>query len=249
MQLRDADRITLPIGAFLFKFRDGLFPAVLLILALAARPVPFLGDKGLDLLLDAVGIGIACAGQAIRIVTIGFAYVKRGGKAKRVYADTLVQGGIFAHSRNPMYVGNLLVVAGFAVIHNSPWFYALGLPFFLFAYLCIVATEEAFLRGKFGEEFEAYCGRVNRFLPSLDGLTTTLRGMHFDLKRIIRKEYGTLFTFATSILGLLALERITFNGLAAEKGALAALGAVWAIIILAWAAARILKKKRLLGSD
>jgi len=249
MKLRDADSIMVPFGKFLFKYRDALFPITLAGIALAARPVAFLGDPALDPVLDAAGIAVACAGQALRVITIGFAYVKRGGKDKHVYADHLVQDGVFAHSRNPMYVGNLLVIAGFALIHNSPWFYGVGLPFFLFAYLCIVAAEEAFLRTEFGETFDAYCNRVNRFLPSLRGISHTLGAMTFDWRRVVRKEYGTLFTFLTCLLGLLALEWLSFAGYEPSKARLAILGAFWAAGLCAWATARIMKKKRLLGSD
>jgi hypothetical protein len=73
--------------------------------------------------------------------------------------------------------------------------------------------------------------------------------MTFDWKRVVRKEYGTLFTFATCVLGLLALERVSFNDYAEERGILVAMGGIWAVAACAWATARILKKKRLLGSD
>lgn len=249
MRLSDADKVMVPIGNFFFKYRDGLFPIVLVCIAVAARPAPFLGDKRLDLFLDAAGLLVALAGQGVRVVTIGFAYVKRGGKDKKVYADRLVQEGIFAHSRNPMYLGNLLVIVGFALIHNSPWFYVVGLPFFFFAYLCIIATEESFLRRKFGDEYEAYCTRVNRLLPSLRGLAATLGEMTFDWKRVVRKEYGTLFTFVTCIVGLLVLERLTFGNFADERRFLTAIGVIWAAAACGWAVARVLKRKRLLGAD
>jgi hypothetical protein len=66
------------------------------------------------------------------------AYIKRGGKAGKVYAPRLVTQGLFGHSRNPLYVGNLLVLLGVFLVHNNSVVYHIGVPFFLFAYTSIV---------------------------------------------------------------------------------------------------------------
>ena len=69
------------------------------------------GDWRLDRRLDAAGFVVASIGQLLRVAVIGFAYITRGGRNRRIVADSLVQAGIFAHSRNPLYLGNLLIVA------------------------------------------------------------------------------------------------------------------------------------------
>ena len=46
------------------------------------------------------------------MLTIGYEYIVRGGRQGKVYAEDLVQGGVFAHSRNPLYLGNLLIIVG-----------------------------------------------------------------------------------------------------------------------------------------
>jgi protein-S-isoprenylcysteine O-methyltransferase Ste14 len=249
MRLRDFDPILKAPGNFFFKYRDALFPTILACTAIAVKPAPFLDSRSADLALDAAGLAVACLGQGIRILTIGYVYIIRGGKAKKVYAERLVTTGIFAHVRNPMYLGNLLVILGFALIHNAPLFYALMIPFFAFAYASIIAAEESFLRDKFGPEFEAYCARVNRLLPKPGGLRNTLASMRFDWQRVIRKEYGTLFTFITSILGLFALELYRFDGFSGHESRFALLAGLWLSAGIAWAVARILKKKKRLGSD
>ena len=58
-----------------------------------------------------------------------------------MYAETLVTRGFFAHSRNPLYLGNFLVLLGLFVIYNNPWVYALGVAFFAVTYRAIVAAE------------------------------------------------------------------------------------------------------------
>lgn len=99
-------------GNLFFKIRNALFPIVFIAIALTTTPAPFLGSEARDRWLDAFGIALALAGQALRGLVIGLAYIGRGGKDKKVYAETLVQDGIFAHSRNPLYVGNMLVFLG-----------------------------------------------------------------------------------------------------------------------------------------
>ena len=55
--------------------------------------------------MDALGVFVSFLGLGVRAATIGFEYVVRGGRNRQVYADHLVQGGIYAHTRNPMYLG------------------------------------------------------------------------------------------------------------------------------------------------
>ena len=101
-------------------------------------PVAFLDDDGPDLALDVVGVLVALAGQALRAVVIGLAYIKRGGRNKEITADRLVSEGVFAHSRNPLYVGNFLIVTGLLIVWNSPLAYAVVLTVLLASFLSIV---------------------------------------------------------------------------------------------------------------
>ncbi|MFQ5458334.1 MAG: methyltransferase family protein, partial [Myxococcota bacterium] len=133
------------IGDFFFAYRSYLFPLVFIPLAIVAAPdFPFGGERT-NLVLDILGILVALAGLSLRALVVGLVYIKRGGKGGKVHADDLVQEGIFAHSRNPLYLGNILLVAGLGLVHGSLWLCIGGIPFIIFAYLCIVAAEEAFL--------------------------------------------------------------------------------------------------------
>lgn len=236
-------RALAPLGRFFFKFRDFLFPVVFLGLALASEPGGGPWDRALDLL----GILVALAGQLLRAVVIGFAYIRRGGKDKQVYADSLVQEGVFAHSRNPLYLGNFLALVGFCLIHDSALCYLVGIPFFAFAYLAIVAAEEEYLHGKFGAEYEAYCRRVPRFIPSFSGLGATLGGMSFDWKRLVRKEYGSTFAGLSLILALLIGDEYRLHGPDSARGLLPGVLSVWAVLVCGYLTARVLKKSGALG--
>ena len=157
-------------GNLFFRQRNWLFPVLFLVITLASKPMMFLGSAAADRWLDGFGILIILGGQAIRVAVIGLAYIRRGGKNKKIYADDLVITGIFAHSRNPLYVGNVMVYAGLLTVLNSMAGWLVGLPFFLFAYYAITLAEENFLRGKFGSKYDEYCRTVNRYFPSLQGL-------------------------------------------------------------------------------
>ena len=184
------------IGNFFFRYRNAVFPVVGLLLFVPSRPL-FPSDN----IAVIAGFVAGFVGLFLRAITIGLAYIKRGGLNKQVYADTLVQGGMFAHCRNPLYVGNFLGILGLGLVANSQLYMFIAMPFFIFAYLCIVAAEENFLRKKFGAEFEAYCQRVGRFTLNLSGFSKTWHSMEFRWQRIIVKEYGSIFMWiATSCI-------------------------------------------------
>ena len=230
-------------GNFLFHWRNALFPIVLLVVAAVPWPLAPFGDERADRWMDAAGIALALAGQALRVAVIGLAYIIRGGKDRRIHADDLVVDGFFAHSRNPLYLGNMLILAGLLVVLNSPAGWLVGAPFYLFAYWAITLAEENFLRGQFGAAYDAYCGRVpNRFWPRLAGLGATMHSMRFNWKRVVRKEYGATFSWITTMLALIVWERAARGGSAAAMHALPAVGVAWALAAGGYATARALKK-------
>lgn len=229
-------------GNFLFRHRNWVFPLFMLVIFVAFRPVQWGGTPESDLPLDLVGIAIVVAGAAVRGAVIGLAYIKRGGLQKKVYAEDLVTDGMFAHSRNPLYVGNLLMLLGYLVIHNNPWVYVLGGVFFLTAYHAIVAAEENFLSAKFGTGYDAYCRDVPRWRIRLAGLGETFRRMEFNWLRVLVKDYSSIDTGAITVLALLAWEAISFRGFDAAVGSLVPLGIVF-VVIQAFALAIVVAKK------
>jgi protein-S-isoprenylcysteine O-methyltransferase Ste14 len=230
------------VGRFVFKYRDYLAPAVGILILAYVRPRPLFGSERADRWLDLVGVLVALTGQSIRATVIGLAYIVRGGANKQLAAPRLVREGFYAHSRNPMYVGNFLILTGIALIYNSRWVYLIILPGFVLGILAIIKAEEDFLAAKFGAEYDDYCRRVNRFLPSLRGLRTTLAGMRFDWRRVVRKEYGTTFAWTSAAVVLLAIERITWHGFQDAAPALIRLVAAWGCIFALYLFALWLKK-------
>jgi protein-S-isoprenylcysteine O-methyltransferase Ste14 len=190
------DKTLCVIGAFFFRFRNALFPVIYILVALFVRPAFFAGNPKWDLFASGIGLMVAMLGETIRCLTIGLVYsIVRGGRDGRVYAEDLVTAGIYAHTRNPMYVGNLLFALGFCLMYGSSWTYLAIFSFFLLVYLSIVLEEERYLSEKFGKDYDEYVRDTNRFVPRLQGLAQTIGQHHFDWKRVIAKEYGTLFLF------------------------------------------------------
>jgi protein-S-isoprenylcysteine O-methyltransferase Ste14 len=229
------------IGNFLFHYRNGLFPVAFVLLLWKGRPI-----FENDLVAAGVGFGVALLGQALRAVTIGLDYIIRGGKKRQVYADDLVTGGLFSHCRNPLYDGNLLILAGVGLAANSLIFMAVGMPLFLFAYRAIIAAEENFLRQKFGKQFDDYCARVNRYLPNFSGLGETLQSMEFKWRRLIVKEYGSTFAWTAGGLGLVMKNLWMSGKYTAQSPVMWALAGALLFVTLAYCVARYLKKSRIL---
>ena len=233
------------LGQFLFRYRNALF---LCAFALVFLPGPrLLADP---LLAIAIGAAFALPGQTIRGLTIGLKYIIRGGRVRRVYARDLVTEGLYAHTRNPMYVGNMLILIGVAVASNSWACLAIAVPLFVFVYACIVAAEEDYLRAEFGADFDSYRRAVPRWNLRFNGLRRTLQAATFHWRRLLVKEYGTLCGWigGLSLLGLLRVAQL--NGLGAHHERLrAVLIAVLALAAAVWIVAWLVKKTRVIVAD
>jgi protein-S-isoprenylcysteine O-methyltransferase Ste14 len=232
------------IGNFLFRYRNSLFPLIYGLLLFNSPPV--LNDYRLA---AAIGFVVGAMGQLLRAATIGLDYIIRGGRQGRVYAEHLVQGGFFAHCRNPLYVGNGLMMTGVGIASNSSLFIGLAIPFFTFAYWAIIAAEEAFLRKTFGQDFEDYCSRVNRLVPNFSGLSQTLSQMRFNWRRLIAAEYGSAFLWLGATILVILRNVWVSGGLSSARPLFWSLCVLCAIVTLAYVAARFLKKTGRLSTE
>ncbi len=232
------------VGQFFFRFRNYLFP---LALPLVFVPGPHILESSLAAAL--LGLAFALVGQTVRIGTIGLEYIIRGGRERRVYAEKLVTDGVYAHSRNPMYVGNLLMIIGVSVTSNSWGCVGIVVPLFSFAYLAITCAEEEYLRCRFGEAFERYCRDVPRFLPRLMGLVQTFRDLEFHWRRVLTKEYGTMVGWPLRWM-LVLVWSLWRDGLGEQvMDMLPALGSAAALLGVFYLSVRTLKKRRQLIAD
>lgn len=234
-------------GTFFFRYRNILFPCVFVLLFFEGT-WPVFNSEIAEIWEIIVGIAVAMSGQTLRALTIGLAYIKRGGKNKQVYAKNLVQNGIFAHCRNPLYLGNILILLGVGTAANSLPFHVIGVPFFLFAYLAIICAEENYLEKKFGQEFKEYCLRVNRLIPSFSGMRETVKGMEFQWKRLIAKEYATPFFWITGLMLLIMKDTYLDRGYGHSKHTLWGMSIFILLCTGAFFTAWYLKKSKVLRS-
>jgi protein-S-isoprenylcysteine O-methyltransferase Ste14 len=231
------------IGNFFFKYRNFLF--IFLYLALFIPSPPLFNKetfgRGYYIWPIVIGLIVTISGQLIRGITIGLAYIIRGGKNKQVYAEDLVTEGMFNHCRNPLYLGNILMLVGVGILSNSLIYVAILIPLFLFIYQAIVLAEENFLRNKFGEAYNRYCSNVNRWIPDLSGIGQTFSSMEFKWKRWILKEYNTQYVWLTGIVLVLLFTypQLTGNNIEWRNRLLIIL---LAILILWYVLIRFLKK-------
>ena len=238
-----AARWNIAAGNFFFHYRNAIFPSVIAVTVLLFRPQIILGDPGLDRLLVLCGAAIALAGEAIRLTTIGFEYIERGGKQGKVYASKLVQGGVYALTRNPMYVGNALIAIGIAMVTGTRGAYLVLIPLFLFIYQAIVSAEEAYLRPRFGRDYDEYCAKVNRFLPSLGRAPEAFAGMRYNWKRAVLQDLSTIIGLSFG-LALLPFWRLIFlQGFDAAKQAVPLALLQSAVILAVYGVLHRMKKR------
>ena len=76
----------------------------------------------------------------------------------------LATGGLYKYSRNPIYVGFAITYAGFALAMDSPIALALLVPCLIVVDRFVIQREERYLMTKFGAQYEAYKGKVRRWL-------------------------------------------------------------------------------------
>ena len=79
-------------------------------------------------------------------------------------STALVTTGAFAFTRNPMYVGMNLVLAGIALMLNSVWPWLVLPAFLALLYLRFIRHEEVLMEATFGEQYRAYRAKVRRFI-------------------------------------------------------------------------------------
>lgn len=231
------------IGNFFFRYRNFLFPFFYLMLFVPAGRFNPLITENYSILLY-LGLAVTVTGEAIRFLTIGLVYIVRGGKNRKIYAEGLVTDGIYAHCRNPMYVGNVLMLIGMGILSNSTLFMLVMVPFFLFIYQAIILAEENFLRGKFGDSFNDYCANTNRWTLKLAGLGDTIRSFQFKTKTAIFKEYNTTYIWFSGIIAVIALNVYRVYGPELLNQYKAVLITAFVLVTLAYLITKIIKKRR-----
>jgi protein-S-isoprenylcysteine O-methyltransferase Ste14 len=105
-----------------------------------------------------IGIGTIIAVPGILLRALASGHVKKN--------EELTTSGPYAYTRNPLYLGSLIMAVGFAIAARSVWVLVLMVVMFCAIYLPVIRAEETFLRETF-PNFEEYAHNVPRLLPRL----------------------------------------------------------------------------------
>ncbi len=146
----------------------------------------------------AVGAVVAFLGVAIRAAASG--HVKKNTE--------LTKTGPYSYVRNPLYVGSIVIAAGFAIAAMSTWIVVILALMFVLIYVPVIRSEEAFLRGTFAE-FDEYCQNVPRLVPrftrAYDGTGSFSRELYLK-----HREYNALIGTA-AMLAALVIKLLWFH--------------------------------------
>ena len=188
------------IRKFFFKCRGFTPIPLVIVVVIFARPT---------LISLLWGILLMLAGELIRIY--GVAYAGGATRTRKVGAPGLVTNGPFSRVRNPLYMGNIFMYSGAAIIANvwQPWLVFLVWIFFGIQYYFIIDLEEEKLQKIFGETYITYCKNVNRFIPGLKAYSSG-NITDPDYKMALKSEKSTFLSFI-SVLILLIGKMLIFN--------------------------------------
>ena len=189
------------VQALIFKNRGALLAVPAAVLAMFGKPSAFSISTGLPL---------AFLGEAVRCWAVGYSGVTTRGD--HVEAPHLVTAGPYAHVRNPLYVGNFVTAAGFALAFTGKNSFAArvaliaaSLGTMAAVYSVIIPHEEQFLRREFGEAFDRYCENV----PPLVPLAEPAPDGKGDYKpEVIAEAESKTFASFGAMLAILALKAI-----------------------------------------
>lgn len=189
------------LRAFVFKNRG-------LLLALPALALVRWGRPSAGSI--ATGLPLAVAGELLRCWAVGYSGTTTRNDA--VTAPKLITAGPYAHVRNPLYIGNFITAAGFAIAFTGKnsrrarralIFGSLAAMAAIYA--AIIPHEEEFLQTQFGEAFDGYCERVPRIVPSIEPMPDGEGEWDSDV--LIAAESKTFATFAAMFAALMVRAR------------------------------------------
>ncbi len=116
--------------------------------------------------LAAIPLGIVLLGAGLAIVILArreFARYRQSMEPGRSISR-IVDSGVFAISRNPLYLGIAAMLIGAALAWNALWILVMLLPAVVVCQIVLIGPEERYLENKFGAQYLAYASHVRRWL-------------------------------------------------------------------------------------
>ncbi|WP_420403214.1 methyltransferase family protein [Nisaea sp.] len=141
-------------------------PVILLIAILAGFGLDYLWPRPFAPDWARYYLGPVLILSAIALAVAGERQFKRAGTSVKpwVPSTAVVTSGVFAHTRNPMYLAMVILLSGVGLLGNSLWFLATMIGFVGVMQYGVIRREEAYLERKFGAPYAAYKARVRRWI-------------------------------------------------------------------------------------
>ncbi len=165
-------------------------------------------NKAIDLFIEILGISLMLLGQILRVSARGY----KSEHSNDGYV--LVEGGPYALTRNPMYLGILLIGVGIILLLFQWWVFFIFLLFFIFRYIQLIFKEEKKLVAFFSQEYEDYRLRVPRIFPRWGVLLEKGISEYLPLRfSWIKKEIWTILWVLLISFVIESWEDVSRNGL------------------------------------
>jgi len=119
--------------------------------------------------------------------------------------EALATSGPYAYTRNPLYLGSLLIGIGFAIAARSWWVGVILVVMFFAIYLPVIRSEEKFLRERFAD-FDDYARRVPRMFPRLTPYRAADSDGGFSFELYLKHREWNALLGATAIIATLTLK-------------------------------------------
>ena len=172
------------IRRFIFKNRSFTpIPIVLIVVHFSSPSAPYFY----------IGLLLVLIGEVIRFHAVRYA----GGATRTtmVGAPSLCTAGPYARTRNPLYLGNIVIYIGMVFVSGGDWMWyllPLTISFFILQYALIISLEEETLTLKFSSAYKIYSDNVPRLIPRLNAWGNKDHRQPLTVKQTLRNEKRTL---------------------------------------------------------
>jgi len=111
-----------------------------------------------------IGLAVTFVGVATLVWAYGSMARAKTTIDPRVHSSRIVTSGIYAYSRNPIYLGWCVLLAGRGLMNASVLVLVVAVTMLLLLHWAVIVEEERYLESRFGEEYVTYKKRVRRWL-------------------------------------------------------------------------------------
>jgi protein-S-isoprenylcysteine O-methyltransferase Ste14 len=126
-------------------------------------PLPWIGG-GAGFAVSELGLAMIASAVLIDVLAVRAFRAHKTTIMPHRGASALITSGPFAYSRNPIYVGNTLLVAGAGLLFGVAWLIAAALVAAAIVQKLAIQREERHFAAKFGTDWQAYAARTPRWI-------------------------------------------------------------------------------------